>query len=129
VGLIQGEARHCANCVLGLPVEYSRSLLVKYVCDACLALRVFANGATLAKELGVDRESVNEIAIADSKLNISFSYLQPCFRRTLSSQGYACGLLLHQALDPRPPLLDSVLTSYRAVEIIALTGKKIGCWT
>src|SRR4051812_5632997 len=55
--------------------------MVKYVCNAWHALKVsFANEVgTLAKELQVDTASIVEIFTADTKLNISPTYLKPGF--------------------------------------------------
>jgi GDP-mannose 6-dehydrogenase len=55
--------------------------MVKYDCNAWHALKVaFANEAgSMAKELGVDAESVFEMFCADTRLNMSASYLKPGF--------------------------------------------------
>ncbi len=107
--------------------------LVKYVCNAWHALKVsFANEVgTLAKELGVDAESVIEIFTADTKLNVSASYLKPgfafggsCLPKDVRALNYRA-----QELDLQLPLFKSILPSNeahleRAVELVLHTGKR-----
>lgn len=107
--------------------------MVKYVCNAWHAVKVaFANEVgTVAQRLGVDPEPVIEMFAADSKLNISPSYLQPGFAFGGSCLPKDVRALNHRAreLDLRLPLLESVLPSNqahleRAVELVLGTGKK-----
>ena len=74
--------------------------MVKYVCNAWHAVKVsFANEVgTLAKELGVDAESVVEIFTSDTKLNISANLSETGFRvwRLVSTQGCARAKLSRQ---------------------------------
>ncbi|MGA8216402.1 MAG: nucleotide sugar dehydrogenase, partial [Candidatus Sulfotelmatobacter sp.] len=110
--------------------------MVKYLCNAWHAVKVaFANEAgTLAKNLGVDSESVIQMFLADTKLNISPSYLKPgfafggsCLPKDLRALNYRA-----KELDLKFPLLEAVLASNdehleRALEMILRTGKhKIG---
>jgi len=110
--------------------------MVKYLSNAWHALKVtFANEAgTLAKNLGVDSESVIQMFLADTKLNISPSYLKPgfafggsCLPKDLRALNYRA-----KELDLKLPLLEAILASNeehleRAVEMILRTGKhKIG---
>src|SRR5437879_212945 len=106
--------------------------MVKYVCNAWHAVKVtFANEfGALAKELGVDAESVVEIFTADNKLNISPSYLKPgfafggsCLPKDLRALNYRA-----KEVDLELPLFESILPSNethlrRAVEMILNTGK------
>jgi GDP-mannose 6-dehydrogenase len=107
--------------------------MTKYVCNAWHAVKVsFANEVgTLAKELGVDPESVVEIFTADTKLNISPSYLRPGFAFGGSCLPKDVRALNYRAkeLDLNLPLFQSILPSNeqhleRAVEMILTTGKK-----
>ena len=107
--------------------------MVKYVCNAWHAVKVsFANEVgTLAKELGVDAEAVVEIFTADTKLNISPTYLKPGFAFGGSCLPKDVRALNYRAkeLDLDLPLFQSILPSNeehldRAVEMVLETGKK-----
>src|SRR5579863_5843262 len=107
--------------------------MTKYVCNAWHAVKVaFANEVgTLAKELHVDAEAVTEIFTADTKLNISASYLKPgfafggsCLPKDVRAMNYRA-----KELDLDLPLFESILPSNdahldRAVEMVLSTGKK-----
>jgi GDP-mannose 6-dehydrogenase len=107
--------------------------MAKYVCNAWHAVKVsFANEVgTLAKEQGVDAESVIEIFTSDTKLNVSPSYLKPGFAFGGSCLPKDVRALNYRAkeLDLHLPLFESILPSNdahleRAVEMILSTGKK-----
>jgi GDP-mannose 6-dehydrogenase len=107
--------------------------MVKYVSNAWHALKVaFANEAgSMAKELGVDAESLFEIFCADTRLNISASYLKPgfafggsCLPKDIRALNYRS-----KELDLDLPLFNSIMLSNdhhfrRALEIILRNGKK-----
>jgi len=107
--------------------------MVKYTCNAWHAVKVsFANEVgTLAKALGVDAEALMEVFSADTKLNISTSYLKPGFAFGGSCLPKDVRALNYRAkeLDLDLPLFQSLLASNdahmdRALEIILGTGKK-----
>jgi GDP-mannose 6-dehydrogenase len=107
--------------------------MAKYVCNAWHAVKVsFANEVgTLAKELKVDAEAVVEIFTADTKLNISSTYLKPGFAFGGSCLPKDVRALNYRAkeLDLSLPLFESILASNdahldRAIEIVLSTGKK-----
>jgi GDP-mannose 6-dehydrogenase len=107
--------------------------MVKYLSNAWHAVKVaFANETgTWAKELGVDAESLFEILYADTRLNLSFSYLKPgfsfggsCLPKDLRALSYRA-----KELDVKVPLLESVLQSNdqhfrRALEIVLNSCKR-----
>jgi GDP-mannose 6-dehydrogenase len=107
--------------------------MVKYVCNAWHAVKVsFANEVgTLAKELSVDAEALVEIFTADTRLNISPTYLKPGFAFGGSCLPKDVRALNYRAkeLDLSLPLFQSILPSNdehldRAVEMVLKTGKK-----
>src|ERR1700756_4139885 len=101
--------------------------MTKYICNAWHALKVsFANEVgTLARELGVDAESVVDIFTSDTKLNISSSYLKPgfafggsCLPKDIRALNYRA-----KELDLKLPLFEAILASnevhlQRAVEMV-----------
>src|SRR5580692_10503249 len=107
--------------------------MVKYVCNAWHAVKVsFANEiGTLAKELGVDAEAVVEIFTADTKLNISPTYLRPGFAFGGSCLPKDVRALSYRAkeLDLNLPLFQAIMPSNdehleRAVDMVLASGKR-----
>lgn len=107
--------------------------MVKYVCNAWHAVKVsFANEiGALAKELNVDAETVVEIFTADTKLNISPTYLKPgfafggsCLPKDVRAMNYRA-----KELDLKLPLFDAIMPSNdehlkRAIAMVLDTGKR-----
>jgi len=112
--------------------SFTSAEMVKYVCNAWHALKVsFSNEVgTLAKQLDVDAEAVMEIFAADTKLNISSSYLKPGFAFGGSCLPKDVRALNYRAkeLDLKLPLFDAIIPSNqehleRAVEMVLHSGK------
>ena len=113
--------------------SFTSAEMVKYVCNAWHALKVsFSNEVgTLAKQLDVDAEAVMEIFAADTKLNISSSYLKPGFAFGGSCLPKDVRALNYRAkeLDLKLPLFDAIIPSNqehleRAVGMVLHSGKK-----
>ncbi len=107
--------------------------MIKYVCNSWHALKVaFANEiGTLSRELAVDAESLMDMFVSDTSLNISPAYLKPgfafggsCLPKDLRALNYRA-----RELDLKLPLFECILPSneahlQRAVDIVMQTGKK-----
>lgn len=107
--------------------------MVKYVCNVWHTVKVsFANEVgALAKELAVDAESVMEIFSADTKLNISTTYLSPGFAFGGSCLPKDVRALNYRAkeLDLELPLFESIMPSNqthldRAAAMVLANGKR-----
>ena len=129
------QLRELYACVPGriFATSFRTAEMVKYMCNAWHAVKVvFANEAgTLAKNLEVDVEAVTQIFLADTKLNVSSSYLKPGFAFGGSCLPKDIRALNHRAkeADLRLPLLEAILASNqvhleRAVEMILRTEKR-----
>jgi GDP-mannose 6-dehydrogenase len=113
--------------------SFRSAKMVKDVCNSWHALKVsFANEVgTLAKELGVDAQALVDIFTADTRLNISPTYLKPGF-----AFGGSCLSKDVRALNYRAKELDLNLTLFesnlpsndkhlnRAIQMVLETGKK-----
>ncbi len=110
--------------------------MIKYMSNAWHAVKVaFANEmGTLAKNLEVNVEEVIQMFLADTKLNLSPSYLKPgfafggsCLPKDLRALSYRA-----KEADLTLPLLEAIFASNqvhleRGVEMVLRTGKqKIG---
>jgi GDP-mannose 6-dehydrogenase len=116
-----------------LETSFRSAEMVKYLCNSWHALKVaFANEAgTLSRELGVDAESLIDIFVSDTKLNISAAYLKPgfafggsCLPKDVRAINYRA-----KELDLKLPLLESILSSNeehleRAIDLVLQTGKR-----
>ncbi len=114
-------------------VPVSSAEMVKYVCNSFHALKVaFANEiGTLCKHAEVDTESITEIFLSDTQLNISPYYLNPGFAFGGSCLPKDVRALTYRGkeLDCKLPLIESIMDSNlehieRAVQIILACGKK-----
>lgn len=134
----QAHAAHLRELYQSVPgriyeTSFRSAEMVKYLCNAWHALKVaFGNEAgSMAKELGVDADSVFDIFCNDTRLNISPSYLRPGFAFGGSCLPKDLRALTHRAkeLDLDLPLFKAILQSneqhfQRALELVLRTGKK-----
>jgi GDP-mannose 6-dehydrogenase len=107
--------------------------MMKYVCNTWHAVKVaFANEiGTMARAMEVDAESLMDIFVSDTKLNISPTYLKPGFAFGGSCLPKDVRALNYRAkeLDIRLPLLEAIMPSNeehleRALEMVLATGKR-----
>jgi GDP-mannose 6-dehydrogenase len=113
--------------------SFREAEMIKYVSNSWHALKVaFANEmGTLARELAVDAETMTEMFVADTKLNVSRAYLKPgfafggsCLPKDLRALNYRA-----KEMDLDLPLLEAILPSNeehleRAAELVLHTGKR-----
>jgi GDP-mannose 6-dehydrogenase len=107
--------------------------MVKYACNAFHALKVdFANEiGSLSRELGVNAYEVMDVICADTKLNISRTYMKPgfafggsCLPKDVRALAYCA-----RQVDLTLPLLQAILPSNqaqvdRAMDSILAYGKR-----
>jgi len=107
--------------------------MVKYTSNAWHAVKiVFANEiGSLCKRIGVDGHDVMDVFCADTKLNLSATYLRPGFAFGGSCLPKDVRALQYRAreVDVEMPLINALLDSNRlpverAIERIVETGKK-----
>jgi GDP-mannose 6-dehydrogenase len=125
----------------GLPgrvfeTDLAAAEMLKYACNAFHAVKVgFANElGTLCKMLGVDTQTVTQMFISDTRLNISPAYLSPGFAFGGSCLSKDLRALIYRAkeLDMCLPLLEKVLPSNgchieRAAEaVLRMNTRKVG---
>jgi GDP-mannose 6-dehydrogenase len=125
----------------GLPgrvfeTDLAAAEMLKYACNAFHAVKVgFANElGTLCKMLGVDTQTVTQMFISDTRLNISPAYLSPGFAFGGSCLPKDLRALIYRAkeLDMCLPLLEKVLPSNgchieRAAEaVLRMNIRKVG---
>jgi GDP-mannose 6-dehydrogenase len=125
----------------GLPgrvfeTDLAAAEMLKYACNAFHAVKVgFANElGTLCKMLGVDTQTVTQMFISDTRLNISPAYLSPGFAFGGSCLPKDLRALIYRAkeLDMCLPLLEKVLPSNgchieRAAEaVLRMNTRKVG---
>ena len=114
-------------------ISFRSAEMMKYLCNSWHALKVaFANEVgTLSHELEVDAESLIEIFVSDTKLNISAAYLKPGFAFGGSCLPKDVRALNYRAkeFDLKLPLLESIMPSNeehleRAIDLVLQTGKR-----
>jgi len=107
--------------------------MVKYVCNAYHAAKIgFANEiGTLCREMRLDTQTITEVFLSDTRLNVSAAYLRPGFAFGGSCLPKDLRALTYRAkeLDLRLPLLEALMPSNvehieRAVESILRTNRR-----